>query len=108
MFLARLSAAFSLWLGDWWAFGEQHYGDRKAITEADDWEGPAFQTCMDAAMVCRSFETSRRREALSFTHHAEVIGRPAKEADRPLDWCEETIATTGRPRSTRDLRKEVR
>jgi hypothetical protein len=62
----------SWWIGDWWAFGEQRYGDRKAITEADDWDGPAFQTCADAAMVCRAFETSRRREVLSFTHHAEV------------------------------------
>jgi hypothetical protein len=26
---------------------------------------------MNAAMVCQAFETSRRREVLSFKHHAE-------------------------------------
>ncbi len=54
-----------------WAigFGEAHHGDRKAIVEADDWIGPAFQTRMNVASVARAFEPSRRREALSFTHH---------------------------------------
>ena len=31
-----------------------------------------------------------------------------KEADRLLDWAQATIATTGKPRSTKDLRREVR
>ena len=60
---------------------EARYGERKAIVEAEDWEGPAYQTCMHAAAVCPAFETSRRREDLSFRHHAEVAGLPPDEAD---------------------------
>jgi hypothetical protein len=52
--------------------GEQRYGERKAIVDAEEREGPAHQTCMNAAAVCRAFETSRRREDLSFNHHREV------------------------------------
>jgi N6-adenosine-specific RNA methylase IME4 len=106
--LGRVERSVSWWLGDWWAFGEKHYGERKAIVEADDWEGPAFQTCANAAAVCRAFRTSRRREVLSFIHHAEVAGRSPDEADRLLDWAEEPISKTGKPRTIAELRKAVR
>ena len=36
----------SWWLGDWWAFGEALYGLRKAIVEAEDWEGPGWRRKM--------------------------------------------------------------
>lgn len=55
----------------------------------------------------RTFETSRRREVLPFAHHQEVASLPADEADRVLDWCEETVPTTGAPRSRRELRAEL-
>jgi N6-adenosine-specific RNA methylase IME4 len=105
--LGKVERSVSWWIGDWWAYGEATYGDRKAIIDADDWQGPAFQTAANAATVCRMFETSRRREILSFSHHAEVAGLAAAAADRWLDWCEETIAETGKPRSTRELRAAV-
>lgn len=44
-----------------------------------------FQALADCAMVSRKFETSRRREVLSFTHHAEVAALPSAEADALLD-----------------------
>ncbi|MBV9244447.1 MAG: hypothetical protein JO366_06505 [Methylobacteriaceae bacterium] len=40
------------------------------------------------------FETSRRREVLSFSHHREGASLPAAEVDALLDWCEEAIGTT--------------
>ena len=58
------------------------------FSEVEDWEGPAFQTCMDAAMVSRAFETSRRREVLSFTHHREVAPLSADWQDKLLDEAE--------------------
>jgi hypothetical protein len=82
---------------------EARYGERKAMVEAGDWEGPKYQTCREAAMVCRKFETSRRREDLTFKHHREVAALPPDEADALLDWC----AETPKPRSTRELRSEV-
>jgi hypothetical protein len=52
------------WLGDWWALGESRYGERKAIVEAEDWEGPAYQTCRNAASIATAFEMSRRQPML--------------------------------------------
>lgn len=97
----------SWWLGDWWAYGEHAYGNRKKLVDSDDWEGPSFGTCRNAATVCRAFETSRRRDVLSFGHHNEVTSLPLDQAEAHLDWAEETVATTGKPRSVRELRSHV-
>jgi hypothetical protein len=59
-------------------------GRLNTLVHAEDWEGPAYQTCMNAAGVCRAFETSRRREDLSFQHHAEVASLAPAEADALL------------------------
>jgi hypothetical protein len=83
------------------------YGERKGVVEAEDWDGPAYQTCRNAASICDAFELSRRRDSLSFKHHAEVAALAPAEADALLDWAEEPIATTGKPRPTRELRAEV-
>ena len=29
--LGRLERAIQWWIGDWWIYGEHHYGERKAI-----------------------------------------------------------------------------
>jgi len=79
------------WIGDWWAFGEHQYGERKALVESEEWTGPAFQTCAHAAAVCRKFETCRRRQVVGFFHHAEVAALPPEEADRLLNWCQESL-----------------
>ena len=33
-------------------------------TKTEDWEGPDFKTCANAANVARAFELSRRRDNL--------------------------------------------
>ena len=97
-----------LWLiGDWWRFGNKTYGSRKALVDRRDWEGPSYQTCRNAASVAEKFQLSRRRYNLSFAHHAEVAALHPAQADHWLDWCEETIATEGKPRSVRELRAQV-
>jgi len=106
--LANIRSATKWWIGDWWIYGEHHYGSRKALLNADEWDGPSLQTCANAATVCRAFETSRRREVLSFAHHAEVAGLPTEEADVLLDWAEEPIAEFRKPHSVRALRHEKR
>jgi hypothetical protein len=88
-------------IGDWWTFGHR-YGHRKAIVTAKDWIGVSYASCMNAARVCRRFPTSRRREDLSFDHHAVVASLPPNQADGLLDWCEETIPTFGKPRQPPD------
>ena len=99
--LGKIEHAVSWWIGDWWAYGEHRYGDRKAVVGADDWEGPSFKTCANCGIVADSFEGSRRREVLSFTHHAEVAGLSAADADELLDAAE------AKGWSTRQLRAEV-
>jgi N6-adenosine-specific RNA methylase IME4 len=108
----RERAARSLmWeIGDWWIAGEA-YGDRVDIVTADDWkgQGPSYQTCRIAGSVAGKFaDVFRRRNTLSFYHHAVVAALPPEEADRLLDWCEETISETGEPRSVMELRAEVK
>jgi N6-adenosine-specific RNA methylase IME4 len=109
--LGSVERDISWWLGDWWAFGEKKYGQRKAIVEAKDWNGPAFQTCVNVGNVCKKFlETNRRRLLLPFNHHAEVASLPAHKADELLDWAEEPITKRGlkRPRTIAELRAKVR
>jgi hypothetical protein len=81
----RIEHAVAWWIGGWWAYGEHRYGDRKALVESDDWRGPSFETCMDAARVCRKIKSSGRQEVLSFKHHAEVSALDPDEADALLD-----------------------
>jgi hypothetical protein len=87
--LGHLERAVAWWVGDWWAFGEHRHGARRQITEQPGWQGPAYQTCANAAAVCRAFEFSRRREALSFSHHEAVAALAPMEQDRLLDEAEQ-------------------
>lgn len=87
--ISRTRGATQWWVGDWWAFGESRYGERKAMVEAEDWEGPSLGSCMNAASVSRAFETSRRREVLSFSHHVEVVPLTTEWQDKLLDEAEE-------------------
>jgi N6-adenosine-specific RNA methylase IME4 len=105
--LGKVERSVSWWLGDWWRFKNKSWGEKRAIVDAPDWDGPPYQTASNAAWVCESYpEVSRRRETLSFKHHAEVASLPVDKQEDLLDWCEETIATKGRPRSTSELRGE--
>jgi len=67
--LGRISQATQWWIGDWWAFGEHRYGERKALVESEEWDGPSFDSCHKAAWVCRAFESVNRRTLPSFRHH---------------------------------------
>jgi hypothetical protein len=62
-------------IGDWWVHADHgNYGYRKQ--QVEDWGGLSFQTCENLGAVSRRFTTSRRREVLSFSHHAEVAYLP--------------------------------
>jgi len=60
----------SWWLGDWLVFGRRQYGDRHK--EALEVTGLDSQTLDTFAAVATRFEPARRRENLSFQHHADV------------------------------------
>jgi hypothetical protein len=67
------------WIGDWLVYGEQAYGDRyeQAITDTS----LGYQTLRNYAWVARKVPASRRRDLLSFGHHAEVAALPDEEQD---------------------------
>jgi hypothetical protein len=90
--------------GDWWINGEHRHGARRALFENGRWSGLTYDSCCNAGTVCRAFEIPRRREKLTFSHHAEVASLPRDQQDQLLDWC---ILKDGKRRSTRELREEV-
>jgi hypothetical protein len=70
--LGRARGGLMWAVGDWWAFGEHRYGERAAVVKSDDWDGPAFGTCVNAATVCRRFETPSRDGVVSFRAHQAI------------------------------------
>jgi hypothetical protein len=92
--------ASAWWLGDWLAFGRMKYGRR--YKEAIAVTGLDYQTLRNYAMVARRFEPSRRRDNLTFQHHAAVCALPDAEQDRWLD-----AAAAGKW-SRNELRRQMR
>jgi hypothetical protein len=98
--LGSLGRATGWWIGDWLRYGNAHYGDR--YSSAGRVTGYDVQSLMNMAYVAGRFEPSRRRDGLSFSHHAELAGLPADEQDLWLDRAE--LAGL----SVRSLRAELR
>jgi hypothetical protein len=74
------------WLGDWVRYGNARYGERyRAAAESSGYD---VQSLMNMAYVASRFEISRRREKLSFSHHAELAGLPPHDQELWLDRAE--------------------
>ncbi len=67
------------WLGDWLAYGQDNYGDH--YKDAIERTSLDYQTLRNYAWVARRFSPSRRRDKLSFAHHAEVAALDEPEQD---------------------------
>ncbi len=72
-------------LGDWAAEGARCHGD---LTAAAAEIGLSAGALFNLASVARKIKPSRRREVLSWDHHAAVASLPAAAADRLLDRAE--------------------
>jgi hypothetical protein len=94
------SDASSWWLGDWLIFGRHQYGDR--YRDAFEVTGLDEQTLDNFGVVARRFESSRRRENLSFQHHADVCEMTDETQDHWLNLA----AKNGWPKS--ELRIRIR
>jgi hypothetical protein len=70
------------WLGDWLLFGERHYDRYRDAVGAT---GLDYQTLRNYAVIARRFPLSRRRDNLSFQHHATVAALPDEAQERWLD-----------------------
>ncbi|MBK1787847.1 LmbU family transcriptional regulator [Prauserella sp. ASG 168] len=98
IYLVTNSSAW--WLGDWLLYGEVEYPNRyKDAIKATSLD---YQTLRNYAWVARRFPPERRRQRLSFQHHAEVASLP--EADQE-SWL--TQAELGRW-SRNELRRRIR
>ena len=94
------SEATSWWLGDWLLFGQMKYGRR--YKEGVALTGLDYQTLRNYAAVARRFDLSRRRDNLSFQHHAEVC---ALADDIQDSWLDLAAASQW---SKTELRRRVR
>jgi hypothetical protein len=98
--LLSISDSVTWWIADWLAFGEAAFKDRyfEAIRKTD----LSYQTLRNYVWVARRFELHRRRDCLSFGHHAEVAALDPPEQDYWLRKAEE------HQWSRNQLRSEVR
>ncbi|WP_198550503.1 LmbU family transcriptional regulator [Streptomyces silvensis] len=84
--IAVIAESSSWWLGDWLIYGQAHYPDRYKIALADT--SLSYQTLRNYAWVAGRFGVARRRDRLSFQHHAEVAGLEERVQDHWLEQAE--------------------
>jgi hypothetical protein len=84
--LGTVARAGHWWLGDWLRYGNTRYGE--GYRAAAEITGYDVQTLMNIVYVVSRFELTRRRQNLSFTHHAELAALPKPEQDEWLDRAE--------------------
>ncbi|MBV1849560.1 LmbU family transcriptional regulator [Catellatospora tritici] len=90
----------SWWIADWLAYGEARFQDR--YEEAVKRTSLSYQTLRNYTWVARRLDMSRRRDSLSFGHHAEVAALEPPEQTYWLRKAEE------HGWSRNQLRNEVR
>ena len=88
------------WLGDWINYGNARFGER--YTRAVKLTGYDVQSLMNMVYVASRFEISRRRENLSWSHHATVASLDEASQDH---WLARADADK---LSVADLRAELR
>jgi hypothetical protein len=98
--LSTVDTSLAWCLGDWLIYGEAAYEGR--YRDAIEQTSLEYQTLRNYAWVARRFSLSRRRDSLSFGHHAEVAGLPEAEQDYWLRTAENLGWSRNR------LRREVR
>jgi len=98
--LGAIGRGVGWWIGDWLYYGNCRFGERYA--RAKQITGYDVQTLMNMTYVASRFDASRRRELLSFSHHAELAALDRESQDR---WLERAEA---KRLSVRCLREELR
>ncbi len=84
--ISGVADASTWWLADWAAYGEDRYGSRYHAGAGI--AGVGQQTLRNYAWVARRFDACRRRNTLSFAHHAEVAALAQSEQEAWLDRAE--------------------
>jgi hypothetical protein len=98
--LGRLGRYSQWWIGDWLLYANRRWGEM--YTEAGKITGYDYGSLRNMAYVAQRFEMSRRRDKLSWTHHADLASLGPTEQDYWLDRAVDLRL------STQDLRTELR
>lgn len=98
--LGGISRCNQWWLGDWLRYGTAKWGEK--YVEAARITGYDVRSLANMASIAAAFAVSRRRDNLTWSHHAAVVGLPP---DAQEGWLDRAIAER---LSVSDLRIELR
>jgi hypothetical protein len=98
--LGTIGRGVAWWIGDWLNYGNTRFGQK--YSRAAKITGYDVQSLMNMSYVASRFDCSRRREKLSWSHHAEVAGLAIEDQEMWLDNAEQ------KRMSVRGLREVVR
>jgi hypothetical protein len=98
--LAEFGRVNNWWVGDWIRCGNARWGAK--YVEAARITGLDGKTLRNIAYVAKQFDLSRRRDNLTWTHHAEVAALTPEQQD---EWLDRAVVLRLSPG---DLRLEVR
>lgn len=85
--LFRVNAAWQWWVGDWLNYGEKKYG--KTYEQALEVTGKGLVTLQKVKSVAGEFESCRRRQLLSWSHHEACQALPKEQQEKVLDEAEQ-------------------
>lgn len=88
------------WIGDWLRYGTSRWGEK--YTDAAKITGYDPGSLRNMSYLATEFDLSRRRDKLTWSHHAAVAGLAPAEQERWLDRAELVNL------SVADLRLELR
>lgn len=98
--LGAIGRGVAWWIGDWVNYGNTTFGEK--YVRAANVTGYDVKSLMNMASVAGKFPLSRRRENLSWSHHAEVAGLTPEIGDQ---WL---LVADARRLSVHALRDELR
>lgn len=98
--LGGISRCNQWWLGDWVRYGTEKWGEK--YTQAAKITGYDPRSLANMASIAAAFDTSRRRDDLTWSHHVAVAALPEEEQESWLDRA------TAENLSVADLRTELR
>lgn len=97
--LRHLHNSCMWWIGDWLQYGRGKFGE--SYSQVMDETDYAYDTLRRAAVVAETFAPEQRRQALTFSHHREVLYVEEGSRDYWLDKAEQEGW------SSRRLREEI-
>lgn len=98
--LGAIGRGVAWWIGDWVNYGNAKFGEK--YSRAARITGYDVQSLMNMSYVASRFDDSRRRENLSWSHHAELAALPVDSQEMWLENAERDRI------SVRGLRESVR